>query len=196
MDSTGTILQGLEGVICYLDDILITGKTHAEHMKNLEAVFKRLKQYGVRVRKEKCAFVRPSVDYLGHQIDAEGRHPLTDTITQAPAPKNVAELRSFLGLLNYYGSFISNLSTLLHPLNNLLKKGENWSWTGECQDAFKKAKEGLVSSQVLVHYDSTLPVVLAGDASACIWRGSRHLSYHARWQGTSDRLRLANPLCK
>lgn len=115
-----TILQGIEGVVCYIDDILITGKTPEEHLRHLEAVLERLKQAGVHVRRAKCSFLKQSVDFLGYRIDAEGRHPLPDklkAITQAPAPKNVTELRSFLGLLNYYGCFISNLSSLLHPLN-------------------------------------------------------------------------------
>jgi len=75
-------------------------------------------------------------------------------------------LRSFLGLLNYYGSFVPNLSSLIHPLNALLRKDARWSWSSQCAKAFKEAKERLVSSQVLVHYDSNLPIVLAGDASA------------------------------
>ena len=66
-----------------------------------------------------------AVEYLGHQVDAEGLHTTTEkleAITKAPAPKNVRELRSFLGLLNYYGKFLPNLATLLHPLNRLLQK--------------------------------------------------------------------------
>ena len=121
------------------------------------------------MRKEKCKFFSTSVEFLGYRIDAEGRHPLDSklhAITEAPEPRNVTELRSFLGLLNYYDSFIPNLSSLLHPLNKLLQKEAPWKWTKECVVAFKEAKERLVSSQVLVHYDSNLPIVLAGDASA------------------------------
>ena len=109
------------------------------------------------------------MEFLGHHIDENGRHPLQNkvqTIHNAPEPKNVSELRSFLGLLNYYRSYISNLSSLLYPLNQLLCKGNAWNWTKECDMAFQKAKQQLLSSNVLVHYDSTLPIVLAGDASA------------------------------
>ena len=66
-----------------------------------------------------------SVEYLGHKIDADGIH-MTDgklqAILQAPTPRNVTELRSFLGLVNYYGKFIPNLATTLHPLNQLLHR--------------------------------------------------------------------------
>jgi len=113
-----TILQGIDGVICHIDDILITGKTRAEHLERLDMLLQRLKTYGVRVSKEKCTFPSASVEYLRHKIDAEGRHPLDSklrAITEAPESEDVAELRFFLGLLNYYGRFIPNLSLLIHP---------------------------------------------------------------------------------
>ena len=162
------ILQGLEGVICYLD-ILVSGQTEAEHLDNLRKVFQRLQDHGVRIKRDKCTFLKPSVQYLGHRIDAQGLHATDDKIkalTEAPTPKNLQELRSFLGLLNYYGRFISNLSSLLHPLNTLLQKDTPWEWTKECDSAFKAAKAKIVDSNVLVHYDPNLPIRLAGDASA------------------------------
>ncbi|XP_056128977.1 uncharacterized protein K02A2.6-like, partial [Lampris incognitus] len=100
------VLQGMEGVICYLDDILITGKDTERHLTNLEEVLSRLETYNLRVKREKCAFMQNNVSYLGHVIDARGIRPMkekTDAIQRAPVPKNVTELRSFLALLNYYG---------------------------------------------------------------------------------------------
>ena len=161
-----TILRGLKGVICYIDDILITGVTETEHLEHLEQVLHRLREHGTRLKKEKCYFMQQSVQYLGHRIDAEGLHATDDklkAITKAPPPKNVTELRSFLGLINYYGRFIQNLSSLLHPLNNLLCQ---WKWSQECAEVFHLAKEKIVSPNVLVHYDPSLPIRLAGDASA------------------------------
>ena len=106
-----TILQGIPHVICYIDDILVTGKDDAEHLSNLEEVIERLQHYGLRTKRAKCAFLQTSVDYLGHRIDADGLHTTTDkleAITKVPTPRNVQELRSFLGLLNYYGKFMPN----------------------------------------------------------------------------------------
>ena len=163
------ILQGLPGVICYIDDILVSGRTEEEQLFRLEEVLKRLKSYGLRVKKNKCAFIKESVEYLGHKVDASGLHPLSskvEAITQAPEPQNVQQLRSFLGLLNYYGKFINNLATLLHPLNKLLQQNVKWCWSQECQMAFKQAKQKLVSSKVLAHYDIKLPIKLAADASS------------------------------
>lgn len=89
-----------------------------------------------------------------------------NAIIDAPRPRNVQELRSFLRLLNYYAKFIPNLASLLHPLNILLQVGQHWKWTRACTEAFRLAKQKLTSAPVLVHYDPSLPLCLAGDASA------------------------------
>ena len=103
-------------MICYLDDIRITSSSCQEHLEIVQKVLQQLEQYGIRARKSKCAFLCQAVEYLGHQVDAEGLHTLdtkVDAIQQAPSPKDVQELHSFLGLVHYYGKFIPNLSTLL-----------------------------------------------------------------------------------
>ena len=99
--------------------------------------------------------------FLGHRVDADGIHTTEDklqAIVQAPAPKNVHELRSFLGLINYYGKFIPNAVAILQPLNNLLRKEAKWKWLKECQKSFNLAKEKLTSAKVLTHYTPTLPI--------------------------------------
>ena len=164
-----TILQGIDGVACYIDDIIITGKTTEEHLERLEEVLRRLLRHGIHVKKSKCRFLQPSVIFLGYRIDAEGIHPTQEklkAIVEAPAPKNVQELRSFLGLINYYGKFIQNAATILAPLNDLLRKDAKWIWAEECQKSFELAKQTLVSSDVLMHYNPDLPIRMAGDASA------------------------------
>ena len=161
------ILQGLDGVICYLHDIMVTGRSESEHWDNLKNVFRRLREHGVRVKCNKCTFMKDSVQYLGHRINAQGLHAAADNIkaiVNAPVPKNVQELKSFLGLLNYYGRFIAHLS--FHPLNELLRRDTPWEWTEKCSSALNAAKTKIVDSNVLVHYDPNLPIRLAGDASA------------------------------
>lgn len=164
-----TILQGIPRVFCYLDDILVTGVDDAEHVKNLEEVFRRLKHHGLCLKQAKCEFMQSAIDYLGYRIDAHSLHAIPyklEAITHASEPQNVVQLRSFLGLLNYYGKFIPNLATPIHPLNQLLHEDVTWKWDSECAQAFAMAKQVLTSSKVLVHYDPTLPITLAGDASA------------------------------
>ena len=153
----------------YLDDILISGKDEASHLKALEEVLKRLSDAGLRVKRDKCLFLVSSVVFLGHKVDSKGLHPLQDkieAIEAAPTPSSVTELKAYLGLLTYYGKFLPNLSTRLTPLYQLLKKGVVWEWTPAQDKAFKESKKLLSSESFLVHFDPTLPLTLACDASA------------------------------
>jgi hypothetical protein len=162
------ILQGLTQVTVYLDDILVTGNNEVQHLQNLEAVFKRLSEANLHISKEKCTFMSSSVTYLGHKIDAEGLHPLEEkviAIRDARAPRDVTELRSFLGLVNHYARFLPHLSTILAPLHSLLQKNTSWKWEKRQQDAFISVKQMLRTDSVLVHFDRTLPILLECDAS-------------------------------
>ncbi|KAL0151789.1 hypothetical protein M9458_052940 [Cirrhinus mrigala] len=164
------ILQGLQNVVCFMDDILVSAPSSEEHLIVLEKVLSRLKQHGVKVKKSKCEFLCNSVEYLGFRIDEKGLHPTEDkveAIVKPPAPTNVSELRSFLGLLNYYGKFVPNLSTLLHPLHRLLQANVKWQWSPQCAQAFDACKQQLLSSKWLAHYDPKKPLRLACDASPC-----------------------------
>ena len=163
------ILRGIPKVVVYLDDILITGANDEEHLKNLSEVLSRMQQAGLRLKKEKCEFMSMSVVYLGHRIDAQGLHPTRDkveAIQQAPIPQNSTELRAYLGLLNYYSKFMPNLSIELAPLYKLLQKTTAWQWGTNEDKAFNKSKQLLLSSQLLVHFDSSKELILCCDASA------------------------------
>lgn len=163
------VLRGLPGVQVFLDDIIVTGSTPAEHLQNLEQVFDRLAKAGFRLNLEKCRFMENSVQYLGHRIDNEGLHPLKERIeavTKAPAPKDKAQLESFIGLLTYYARFLPNMSTALEPLYQLKRKDVPWRWTRRENNAFKQAKQLLTNSEVLMHFNPELPIVLSCDASS------------------------------
>ncbi len=162
------VLQGLPMVQCYLDDIIITGKDFHDHLENLSKVFERLKQYGLKVNLAKCVFFKKQVSYLGHKIDADGLHKTDDkikAIIEAPEPKNVGQLRSFLGLVQYYHKFLPNLANVLHPLHQLLQTKCKWNWSQRHATSFKQVKEAVASETVLAHFDPNLPVHLACDAS-------------------------------
>ena len=160
-----TLLQGCDGTSVYIDDILVSGSTVEEHLQNLDKVLAILSTAGIKLNRDKCAFLLPQVEYLGHVIDGQGLHPTEEkvkAIKDAPRPKNVSELRAILGIINYYGKFLPNLSTQLPPL---LQKHARWSWTEKQDKAFQAAKDALQANSLLVHYDSTKPLVLACDAS-------------------------------
>ena len=102
------ILQEVQGIVIYLDDILVTGKNKEEHLQNLEAVFTRLIEHGLKLKKKKCFFMKSQVEYLGYVVNAQGVYTAPQkvaAVAKAPVPSNVKEFRSFLGLVTYYKSF-------------------------------------------------------------------------------------------
>ena len=137
------VLHDIPNVVVYIDDILITGASEEEHLKTLDRVLKRLETAGLRVKKHKCKFMVPSVEYLGYLIDAEGLHPTPEkvrAVKEAPSPKSVQELKAYLGLLTYYSDFLPNMSTVLAPLYRLLRKAVPWQWTQVEEDTFEESK--------------------------------------------------------
>lgn len=163
-----SILQGIDGVVVFLDDILICGKNRKQHIERLETVLQKLANCGLKLLCDKCSFFKSKIEYLGYVIDAEGLHTSDSkimAIKNAPIPKSVTQLKSILGLINYYGKFIKNLSTVLHPLYKLLKVNVKWNWSIECDSAFNKIKKLLMSSKVLVHYNAEREIRLTTDAS-------------------------------
>ena len=162
-----SLLQNIPSVVVYIDDILIRGASEEEHLGNPEQVLSRLEAAGLRLKKNKCTLMAESVTYLGHRIDKDGPHPTqekVEAVQNAPTPKNVSELKLYLGLFSYYAKFLPNLATVIAPLYQLLQADTKWQWTKGEQNAFVASKN-LLSLQVLAHYDSILPLVLECDAS-------------------------------
>ncbi|XP_056136247.1 uncharacterized protein K02A2.6-like [Lampris incognitus] len=163
-----SLLRGIPLVAVYLDDILVSGVDEADRLRNLDAVLTRLREAGLRLRRSKCTFMQEEVEYLGHRVDAQGLHPVkkrVKAIMEAPTPTNVTELKSYLGLLNYYNKFLPNLATLLAPLPELLRQDVRWMWKKQQEEAFQKSKGLLNSAAVLVHYSADRDVILSCDAS-------------------------------
>lgn len=155
-------------MIIYIDNILITG-ANEEHLKTLSLVLDHLEKAGFRARKSKCQFMVPSVSYLGHLIDQLGLHPLQEkvkAVKEAPSPKNVSELKSYLGLLTYYSKFLPSMADVLAPLYKLLRKDVQWQWTDAEKKAFQASKDVLTSDSLLVHFNPDLDLVLMCDASS------------------------------
>ena len=162
------ILEGLPRAFGYLDDIVVGGTSEADHLANLERVLQRLQEHKVLLNREKCQVGLREIEYLGHQLSVKGIKPTPEKVTaiqMAPAPKDAKTLRAFLGMINYYGRFIPNISSLLAPLYRLLKKGETWSWGEEEESSFRQAKQALSADTCLMHYSPDLPLTLTCDAS-------------------------------
>uniref|UniRef100_A0A8C5PIS1 Gypsy retrotransposon integrase-like protein 1 n=1 Tax=Leptobrachium leishanense TaxID=445787 RepID=A0A8C5PIS1_9ANUR len=162
------ILADIPFTQCLLDDMLITGRTDQEHKQNVELVLQRLQDQGLKVNLTKCKFMVPKLEFCGHLVDAEGIHTAedkVDALVKAPAPTSLHQLRSYLGLLNYYNKFLPDLAHTLFPMHKLLEKHSRWDWSAKCQHAFESSKRKLLASRMLVHYDLQKPLTLACDAS-------------------------------
>lgn len=163
-----TMLAGLAGTVSYLDDLIVVAKTEAEHKQNLANVLNRLKEWGFHVKTEKCELYLPQIKYLGFIVDKDGRRPDPDkieSIQKMPPPTDITTLRSFIGMINYYGQFVRQMREIRAPLDKLLMKDAKWLWSTECQRSFEKAKEILKSDLLLTHFDPQMEVKVAADAS-------------------------------
>ena len=162
------ILQGIPHVHVYIDDILVADSTEKEHLVTLEKVMSRLGECGIKLKRTKCKFMLPSVEYLGYHISGEGISPTKEkrrAIVDAPVPEDISQLKSFLGLVNYYAKFLPCLADTLAPLYKLLTKHQPWSWGADQAAAFQKAKFQLTSDVLLVHFDPSKKIALSCDAS-------------------------------
>lgn len=162
------LLSGLSRVHCYLDDIIIGGKNEHECRESLLEVLNRLNDHHVQINLKKCRFLVKSVSYLGHVLSHGEIRPNPEkvkAITNARAPRNVKELQSYLGLLNYYGKFIPNLSAEVNCLYSLTKKDVEFLWSQDCEESFNKSKKLVTSESVLELYDPDKQIIVASDAS-------------------------------
>ena len=123
------MLEGLEGVLCLADDVLVYGQNQEEHDKRLYAVFGRMQNAGLTLNKEKCVFGADKVKYLGHVVDQEGIRADPDKTAAIQAmrpPTNISELRRFMGMVNQLGKFSQNLAQISQPLRALLSVKSAW----------------------------------------------------------------------
>lgn len=137
------LLRDISGVTVFLDDIKITAENDREHLRRLEEVLKQLHNHNMRVNLDKSEFLKDRIIYCGYVIDHTGIHKMEskmEAITNMSAPRDKAEVRAFLGLVNYYGRFLPNLSTVLYSLNQLLKENVTFNWSSDCVQAFNEVK--------------------------------------------------------
>ena len=139
-------------VLVYLDDILIFSEDEEAHVKDLRRVLDRLREHGYYIKKSKCEFGKTQIDWVGHRLTGGGiavQDGKTQVIKEWKPPTNITELRSFLGMVNYYHKFIANMAMITGPLNELLRKNVDWCW-GELEDAsFNELKKAIMTAPVL-----------------------------------------------
>lgn len=198
------VLKGLSFVYGYLDDILIFSLNKEQHVEHLRQLFQRLRSYGILINVAKCEFGRPSITFLGHQLTPEGIRPLEDkvqAILDFPTPKNVKELRRFLGMYNFYRRFIPQASTIQAPLNVALtgpkrKGSQNIEMTPEMVNAFDLCKSSLSKAVMLAHPDTDAHLAIFTDASNEAIGAVLQQQVNDSWQPLAFFSRLLKPAQK
>ena len=154
--------------LAYIDDILVYARDAQEMLVKLRRVFERLSAAGLKVKPQKCHFGVFKVDFLGHNVSSEGTRPLQSKLTKIMSqarPNNVTELRSFLGLTNYYRDYVRNYSQLASPLYDLLRKAVPWEWRVEHATALCDLQNAFDTATLLGHPTENDVFVLDTDAS-------------------------------
>ena len=161
-------MQKLQNVEKVVDDILVHNDSLEQHVKDVEAVLKRCREYGITLNREKFKFGEKEVDFVGYHLSSKGIAVDTKkikAIQDFPQPTNISELRSFFGLVNQLGAFSKDIAHLAGPLRPLLKAKNAFVWLPSHIDAFTNLKEALVSPPILQPFDVKCETFLMTDAS-------------------------------
>jgi hypothetical protein len=153
--------------IVFLDDILVYSKSEEEHEQHLRMVLQVLRGHQLYAKLGKCSFYQEQIHYLGHIISKDGiaiDPEKIEAIREWSVPKNVAEVRSFVGLASYYRNFIEGFSRIAHPITSLQRKEKKFQWTKDCEKRFQRLKKLLTSSPILRIADPNEDFVVYTDA--------------------------------
>ena len=164
------VLSGLqwEIAVLYIDDIIVYGNGIKDHLRRLARVLDRLRQTGLKLKPAKCDLLKRKVPFLGHIVSAEGvavDGSKIDKVKEWPTPRNLTEVRSFVGLCAYYRRFVPDFSTITKPLFDLTKKDQEFVWGEDQQKAMETMKKLLTSAPILGYPRPDAPFVLDCDAS-------------------------------
>ena len=169
------VLTGFsEFAMGYLDDIIIFSRSEEEHLVHLEKIFRRLQEFGLKMKREKCAFFKKHIQYLGHLVSEKGFEPLPEkleAIKKIPAPTTSKEVKQFLGLIGYYRKFVPRFSDISWPLTRLTRHDTPFEWTEQCDKSFNHLRELLMQYPILRYPHPTKGYVLYTDASGIGWSG-------------------------
>jgi hypothetical protein len=139
-------------VIVFLDDILVYSKSEEEHEHHLRIVLQVIREHKLYAKLSKCSYYQKKIHYLGHIISKYGivmEPEKIEAIREWSVPKNVTEVKSFMGLVGYYKSFIVGFSRISHPITSLQRKEKKFQWTKECERSFQQLKQLLTSAPIL-----------------------------------------------
>lgn len=166
-------LGDLDFVFVYIDDILIASSSEAEHALHLRTVFERLQRFHLRLNVSKCVLGAAEIEFLGYSVSSGGIRPTVskvEAIHRFPKPKTVAELRRFLGMVNFYRLSMPHAAKMQAPLNVYLRESKRNDkrpivWSIEAETAFQKIKAGLAEAALLAHPRHDAETRVVTDAS-------------------------------
>lgn len=169
-------LSGLSShrILAYMDDVIIFSRTFREHLSDLELVFQRFDKANISLKASKCVFGHEKVDFLGFELSELGIKPqkrLTTAIEEFKRPECKKEVKSFLGMANFYRTFIQNFAEISHPLNRLTSDNVDFKWDESCQIAFDTLKRKLCSEPVLAFPQIGQQFIIEVDASDVAFGG-------------------------
>ncbi|MCP3662572.1 MAG: hypothetical protein GY696_08775, partial [Gammaproteobacteria bacterium] len=165
-------LSGLEGMVSFIDDILIWGDTKEQHDERVRATFGRLERDGFHVTEPKLLLERQQIPMLGQllTVTENGTEIIPDPkrhqdFFKIPPPSNLKKLQQFLGAANYFSAYIPHFSSIAEQLFRLKRKKCKFQWDDSCTKAFETIKDAIASPKVLVPFDPQCPAHLTTDAS-------------------------------
>jgi len=188
-------------VVVFVDDIFVFSKDEEEHARHLKEVMDTLRAHELKAKFSKCHFWRKEVLFLGHIVSKQGiavDPAKVAAVQDWKVPKNVTEVRSFLGLAGYYRKFIKNFAKISAPLTWLMKKNLAFAWDIECDIAFQMLKRALITTPILALPDGGKMFTVYTDACGMglgvvlmqkgkvICYGVRQLKVHEKKYATHD----------
>ena len=162
------VLKGLDGWVAFQDHILLFGVTEAELRKRYNAVKERLAAKNFTVNENKCVSFSTTLFFLGYEVSSEGVKPEqkhVQKLLQLQPPKDVKEVETFIGLINYFGRMIPNYAAKTRCINELRQKDKSFKWTDDCQRAFQSLVDELTSEPLIQPYSLDKEVTLTTDPS-------------------------------
>ncbi|QQP41272.1 Uncharacterized protein FKW44_015586 [Caligus rogercresseyi] len=161
------ILEECNGAIGIADDITVYGRNTDDHDKHLMELIQAALKHSLVFNLKKCEIGVPRVKFFRNYYDKDGIHPDPEKVCALkcmPAPQNVEDLRTFLGLLTHLGEFIPLLSSNTEPLRELLKKDTKWNWTSSHQKIFRNITDRISEDCILRYFDVNKPILVQVDA--------------------------------
>jgi hypothetical protein len=160
-------LAGIEAVEKIVDDILAATVGSPENYQTVRAVLERCREYGITLNPEKFHFAQEEVKFVGYHVLRKGilaDPEKLDAIAEFPEPNNRSELRSFMGLVNQLGQFSDSISAAAGPLRDILKRRNEYVWTGAHKNAMEEVKKTLTTTSILAAFDPEAKTALETDA--------------------------------